>query len=273
LPGVCATAALLKTYQAESMKYSIGTLVSDLDQYRAMRASFEAHGFGSQDCEYLHIDNTQFNRADAFAGLNRLLHEARGQYVVLCHQDVRLLADGRTELDGRLAELERLDPCWALAGNAGGEGPGRLALRISDPHGTDRFVGRLPARVYTLDENFIVVKRSARIGFSRDLNGFHFYGADICLVADLLGYSAYVIDFHLKHLSGGTASAEFFASRNAFQAKWSHAMRSRSLQTTCALVPIAGNRIDQAVRTVAAPLLKKFNRVRGANHPNSKVDD
>jgi hypothetical protein len=253
------------------MKYSIGTLVSDLDQHRAMRASFEARGFGAEDCEYLYIDNTQFNRADAYAGLNQLLNEARGEYVILCHQDVRLHADGRADLDGRLAELERLDPNWALAGNAGGIGPGRLALRISDPHGTDTCVGRLPAKVDTLDENFIIVKRAARLGFSRDLSGFHFYGADICLVADLLGYAAYVIDFHLKHLSGGNTSSDFFEARDAFQAKWSHAMRARSLQTTCALVPLAGNRLDQAVRAITAPLLRKLNRALGAGRPGSEA--
>lgn len=255
------------------MIYSVATLVSDLEQYRAMRGSFEAGGFGGEDCEYLHIDNTQFNRADAYGGLNQLLNEARGAYVILCHQDVRLLSDGRAELDSRLASLEQLDPNWALAGNAGGIGPGQLALRISDPHGADTLVGCLPAKVFTLDENFIIVKRSTRLGFSRDLSGFHFYGADICLVADLLGYSAYVIDFHLKHLSGGNTSSDFFEVKDAFQAKWSHAMRPRSLQTTCALVPIAGNLFDHAVRSVTAPILRKFSRTLHIRHPNSKICD
>ena len=35
----------------------------------------------------------------------------------------------------------------------------------------------------------------------------------MCLVADILGYSAYVIDFHLRHLSSGTKSAEFYRCR------------------------------------------------------------
>ena len=102
------------------MIYSIGTLVSDLTQYQAMRASFERHGFDSEDCEYLQIDNTKTNQKDAYAGLNQLLSEARGRYVILCHQDVRMIDDGREELDAQLARLEQIDPNWAVAGNAGG---------------------------------------------------------------------------------------------------------------------------------------------------------
>lgn len=244
------------------MIYSICTLVSDLQQYQAMRESFRRHGFESEDCEYLQIDNTILNRKDAYAGLNQLLNEARGRYVILCHQDVRMINDGREELDAQLVRLEQIDPNWAVAGNAGGVRLGRLALRITDPHGKNTSVGDLPAKVTTLDENFIIVKRSVRIGFSRDLTGFHFYGADICLTADVLGYSSYVIDFHLEHLSPGTASAEFFAAKSAFRRKWSYAFRSRWLQTTCATAPVAGTHFGRAFGTLAVLLWRalRFSR-------------
>ena len=245
------------------MIYSIGTLVSDLTQYHAMRASFEDRGFNSGDCEYLHVDNTKSNQKDAYAGLNHLLNEARGRYVILCHQDVRMIDDEREELDGQLTSLERRDPNWALAGNAGGVSLGRFAFRITDPHRTNTLVGTLPARVGTLDENFIVVKRSARIGFSRDLVGFHFYGADICLVADILGYSAYVIDFHLQHLSpGNPRSAEFFAAKSAFSRKWAYALRPRWLQTTCAPVPVAGTRLGRVLGTFAVQARRALDRYK-----------
>jgi len=233
------------------MMYSIGTLVTDWAQYQAMRSSFEQHGFGSEDCEFLQIDNTKLNQKDAYAGCNELLNEARGRYVILCHQDVRIVDDSRKELDAELARLEEIDPNWAVAGNAGGVSLGRLALRLTDPHGINQFVGDLPAKVASLDENFLVVKRSARVGFSRDLSSFHFYGTDICLNADILGYSAYVIDFHLLHLSPGTTSHDFFAAKSAFQRKWSYALRSRWLQTTCTMAPVAGTRFGRAFGSFA----------------------
>jgi len=247
-------------------RFTIATLFNDRAHYAAMRASFEAHGFDRAICEFRHIDNTGPAQICAYRGLDKLLAEARGTYVILCHQDVRLIGDGRRELEQRLAELEALDPFWALAGNAGGVATGRLALRLTDPHGADRRVGALPARVMSLDENFIVAKRSARLGFSKDLSGFHFYGADLCLVADVLGYSAYVIDFHLEHLSGGMKDVSFAAMETAFRDKWSKALRPRWLQTTCALVGLSGSLLGRKLGRIAeAPLARLAKRLPSAS--------
>lgn len=252
---------------AAGPRFTIATLVNNVVHYEDMLASFAEAGFAEPACEFLYVDNTGKEQTCAYRGLNKMLNEARGKYIVLCHQDVRMVDDAREDLEQRLAELERADPTWALAGNAGGVSAGRLALRISDPHGEDRRIGELPARVMSLDENFIVVKRDARIGFSRDLSGYHFYGADICLVADILGYSAYVIDFHLQHLSGGYKGASFFEAETAFRTKWAHALRARWLQTTCSLVNLSGDVVGQFFGRVAeAPLeriARRLPRARG----------
>ena len=231
------------------VRYSICSLITSRAEYAEMLASFRAHGFGQPDCEFLYIDNSQGNAFTAYDGLNRLMEAARGDVIVLCHQDVRLLTDDRDALDACLAALDARDPAWAVAGNAGGTGIGRLAMRISDPHGDDRRIGSLPERALSLDENFLVLKRSARIGLSRDLAGFHFYGADVCLAADVMGYTAYVIDFHLRHLSDGRISPAFYQARKAFRAKWSRALRPRWMQTTCGLMRLSGSRIGQAFGT------------------------
>jgi hypothetical protein len=246
-------------------RYSFGSLVTDATQHTAMRQSFEAGGFTAADCEYLYIDNTGTHQTDAFRGLNALLNAARAPIVILCHQDVRLLADGRAELDERLSALDARDANWALAGNAGGVSPGVLALRISDPHGKDVHVGDLPERVFALDENFIIVRRNTRIGFSGDLTGFHFYGADICLHAAQMGYSAYVIDFHLEHLSPGRKSDDFYSAEQAFQEKWSRALSPRWLQTTCALLRLSGAPGGRLFHRYAAkPFAKIARRLPGA---------
>ena len=264
---------------AESdIRFTIVTLVSDMAQYEAFRVSFQSRGFTSSDCEYMYIDNRGSNKTCAYRGLNRALAEARGTYVLLCHQDLRLLTDGRTQLEHRLGELGRHDPNWALAGNAGGIRPGQLSIRISDPHGTDRRVGAFPCRVQSLDENLIIVRRAARIGFSNDLSGFHFYGADICLNAAQAGYSAYVIDFHLAHLSGGKKDAAFREMQRKFLTKWNNALKPRWLQTTCALVRISGDSLGRIAGRFAAKPFAKLSRhlpsARGwhTDHTGSRLE-
>ena len=245
-----------------SIRFTIATLVNDRNQYDALLRSLISGGFDGEDCEYLFIDNTVVNEGCGYSGLNAMLNEARGRYVILCHQDIRLLTETRSDLDARLAELETRDPLWALAGNAGGVGPGELAIRITDPHGANQRAGTFPALVTSLDENFIVVKRSARIGFSVDLKGFHFYGADICLHAAYAGHTAYVIDFHLAHLSAGQRSEAFEDMEEKFRYKWEQAMAPRWIQTTCSLLRLSGGTLGQIAGRIAdAPYAKIARRL------------
>lgn len=263
--GLDAPRRLDRLENPDELAFTIATLVTDPEQYSAMRASFAERGFTDADCEFLFIDNSGVTQTCAYTGLNRALNQARGKFVILCHQDVRLNEHGRAELEARLLELETIDPAWALVGNAGGAAPGQLAVRISDPHGANQKVGDLPARVASLDENFILVKREANLAFSRDLSGFHFYGADICTLADILGWSAYVIDFHLHHLSPGNPNRDFEIQKEAFRSKWSQALRPRWIQTTCALLRLDGDPLRQIFGQLAeAPYQKLARRLPGA---------
>jgi hypothetical protein len=240
--------------------FSIATLVTDPSAYAAMCQSFADAGFDAADCEFLTIDNTTTPQASAFAGLNRALAMARGRHVILCHQDVLLTHDDRAVLERRLAELDAQDPRWGVAGNAGGVGPGELAIRITDPHGADQRRGTFPARVASVDENFIVVKGGTRFGFSADLDGFHFYGADLCTQARIAGHTSYVIDFHLTHLSAGKAGAAFATAREAFTAKWARALEPTLIQTTCAVTALNPNPALGELQALTARLASAIGR-------------
>ena len=221
------------------MKYTIGTLVTDWDQFKEMRESFLKAGFTTQDCEFITVDNSGTNTMDAFKGNNYILSQAHGQYVILCHQDVRIKFDTRTTLDNQLAKLTLNFPNWGLAGNAGGIEPGKLALRITDPFGYNQNVnGPFPVKTQTLDGNFMVVRNGFGLGFSHDLSGFHFYDADICLHTYLKGLEVYVIDFHLQHLGAGKTDQVFYANRQTFVEKWTQKLRKRPVQLTTTLIQV-----------------------------------
>jgi hypothetical protein len=212
--------------------YSICTLVTAPDEYRRMVDSFVGGGFASPQCEYLFIDNSSGNQVDAYAGINLFLRQARGRHVILCHQDVELLTDGRARLDTLIAELDRTDPSWALGGNAGGVGFGVIALRITDRYCVDgNFNGPFPARCNSLDENFIVVRAAANLALPNGHDGFHLYGTELCLMAEVLGWTAYVVDFHLRHHGKAAKGPEFVVQKQQLIDRYRNFFRSRWITT------------------------------------------
>ena len=211
--------------------FSICTMVTNWAEYDGMRSSFVAGGFDPGRCEYLTIDNSQGNIADSYVATNEFLQAARAPYIVLCHQDVLLLEDGAEILERCLSELHDRFPRWAIAGNAGITGEGWPVTCISDPGNSENIYGSRPAEVVSLDENFLVIRREANLAVSRDLGGFHHYGTDLCVIADILGWSAHVIDFFLRHNSTGTVDQRYFASAAAVRQKYARAFRPRWVPT------------------------------------------
>jgi hypothetical protein len=219
------------------VRYSICTLVSNAPEYAEMVTSFVAAGFRNEFCEYLHCDNCGTNRLDAFAAYDFFLRTARGKYLVLCHQDILLCYDRIDKLDGVIRDMDARDPEWALLGNAGGIELGRWAMRITHGDGKEYYSGPFPAKVQSLDENFIVAKRSANLCLSDDLHGFHFYGTDLCQNAILRGLTAWVVDFHLLHKSSGRFDASFLPAYREICRKYRSNRPNGYIQTTCAFIP------------------------------------
>lgn len=222
--------------------FSVCSLVTNMEEYREMVASFHSAGFTDENAEFFYADNTQGNRYDGFQGAKSFLTHASGEYIILCHQDILLTYDRMETLLERIEEVSQIDPNWALLGNAGYNKLTKKALRISDPYGMNISIGSFPAQVQSLDENFLVVRRSANISLSNDLSGFHFYGVDLCIIATILGYSAYVIDFHLYHKSGGTCNESFFTAKSRLIEKYRKALQPKFIRTTCTTLFLSPSR-------------------------------
>lgn len=252
--------------ESKPFRYSICVLVNKPDEYEAMCESFVKRGFSPDDTEFLCFDNSQANGVDAYRAYNCFLNQATSSYIVLCHQDVLLLEDGRSKLDQNIRLLNELDPAWGLFGNAGRTADGSRAIRITDPWGPNQHLGILPARVISLDENFIVVRRSANLAVSHDLHGFHMYGTDLCLVAEILGWHAYVVDFHLSHKSAGTYDKALQDSKRRLRSKYLQAFHSRWVYLiTPGDIYITGSKLANHV----SPFVRKLrfglvNRLRSA---------
>lgn len=230
--------------KTSGVKFSICSLVTNLPEYEGMLASMQQAGFTPADCEFLYVNNAGQNKYDAYRGLNKLITQSKGDYIICCHQDVLFNKDNRNDLEKRLIEMDAFDPNWAVLGNAGGDNNlSRLCVRITDPYGDNRKQGTFPFKASSMDENFLLLKRSANLGFSNNLTGFHFYGTDICLIAETLGFNCYVIDFHLTHNSKGSLNQSFYDCKKSLIQKFQQAFKPRFIRTTCTRLYISGSHL------------------------------
>lgn len=160
--------------------------------------------------------------ASASQAYNQGLNETSAPIVVFAHQDVFLPDDWAERLAGAIAEIEAIDPDWAIIGAFGVDSGGRaighawstgLARRLGG-----RFEGVIEAT--SIDEFVIVLNRASGLRFDPALPGFHLYGTDIVLSAQASKRKCYVADIPAIHnskpvngYSGGYTDAWHFMCR------------------------------------------------------------
>ena len=242
--NLSATGVEIDSIPASLIRYSICTLMSNQEEYAEMTQSFIKAGFDLSFCEYLYVDNSKQNKYDAYKGLNKFLTLAKGKYIILCHQDVLLNYDNIEVLEQRMLEMDAKDSNWAVLGNAGAGGIKNIVYKLSNEQGELFSRGTVPQQVLSLDENFLLLKKEANLSFSSNLNGFHFYGTDICLVAKVLGYTTYVIDFNLVHKSEGKLDPSFERIKKELIKKYLSAFDGRYIQTTMTNFYLSGSRFE-----------------------------
>jgi hypothetical protein len=241
---------------------SICTIVSNHEEYALMKQSFIDKGFSG--CEFIYADNSDRNNFDAYSAIRRFLQEAQGTYIMIVHQDVRCVDSFNTLIE-KLNHLELSDPLWAICGNAGCNGYKNCFYNLDD-NGRMRKSSGLPKRVTSLDENLLIIKNSCHLTLSADIDSFHFYGTDLCIIADFLGYRAYVIEFMVKHLSPGNL-AQMEAFRPTFIQLYGRKLRERFMQTTCTKFYL-GNSVSKNKRMNSGFnffWIKALNRISGRN--------
>ena len=129
-----------------------------------------------------------------------------------------------------------------MLGNAGYKNILQMSVRITDPYGENQSSKIFPQKIRTLDENFLVVN-TANLAVSNNISGFHLYGSDLCIIADILGYSSYVINFHAYHKSRGNADDIFLSTKKSFVDKYQKKLRARFLRTTSTYLFISNSKI------------------------------
>lgn len=223
-------------------KFSFVTLVNDHSQYVELQNSLIRNGFLPRFCNFIVLDNTNSNIYDGYKGYNSCLNSINSEFVVFVHQDTRFVYDGYQVLVDKIDELNKIDSNWAVAGNAGGNlDLNKKFVRISDPANRNLKKGNLPQLVHSLDENFLLLKKSSNVAFSNDLTGFHFYGTDLCQQAFFRGYTSYVINFHIEHLSSGNKDNSYYDAKRNFIESYRRKMNIRFLRMTTGRMALSGS--------------------------------
>jgi len=244
-------AKYVKADNDNAIKFSVCSLVRDMKRYELLLDSFSKFGFTEENAEFLAGDNRDGNQFDGYSWVTGLYPHCRGEYLIFCHEDIVLIEHGFDDLVAQLKMLDDLDPSWLLAGVAGGQyrpqnhSRRQVLLRMTDKFGSNRVSGSIPGRVETLDECFIIMKRKKPVFNSYDLSGFHFYGPDICLMADLMGGSCYALDFHLQHNGNAEGGRPFRACKRGFINKYRNLFPGRTIHCTTGAFHLNGGWSDR----------------------------
>jgi hypothetical protein len=231
-----------------SFMFSVCTFVTKPNEYELMKYSFLNNGFSVNETEFLYFDNSKINtNIDAFEGINYFLKYAKGKYIIICHQDIEVI-DNKEKLLSEIDKINALDKNWALLSNAGGYLGFNTCYYISYPDTGLKVRGKFPVKIETADENFILIKSECNISASKNLNGFHFYGPDLCLISSILGYSNYAIEYNVLHKSRGKHDESFWGSKTNFKTKYAKFLKNRWVQTSTTPVFISDNIFFKALK-------------------------
>lgn len=231
-----------------SKLFSICTFVTQFDEYELMKASYLQNGFNENNSEFLYFDNTiNAETVEAYIGIRNFLKKASGKYIIICHQDIEII-DPLNVLQKKLKEIEEIDKNWSLISNAGGYHKFHTCYFISYPNVGLKKRGRLPQRIESADENFLLINSDACLSISNNLKGFHFYGTDLCLISSLLGYSCWAINYNVLHKSKGKHSDKFFNLRKDLVSKYSYFFRSRWIHTPTFPIFISTNFFTKIIK-------------------------
>ena len=249
------------------IQVSIISCVNEFQKYNSCETnSFEKERKNAV-VELIPIDNTS-NKLSAPAVLNRGLNNAIGRIVVFCHQDVIFPEDWTQTLLEQISIIEKTHKKWGVLGTFGVAKNGMFAGHIIDPSG--HFYCRpLPAEVQSLDEHCLIIQRDSGLRFDEALDGFHMYGADICIQALAKGLSNFAIDAPVHHLSSGKVDSNFTEAADRLYQKWKGKNPPLAvIQTTCKML-----KLQSGLKGIIGYRIARFRKKRRRKKIHELLDE
>lgn len=181
--------------------------------------------------------SVQREAKSAVEAYNRGIEATRAEVLVFVHQDIFLPAGWMTGFQEALRQLAETDPNWGVLGLYGVKAD-RTRCGWIYSTGLGCVLGTpfdMPQEVRTIDELLLVIRKSSNLRFDEGLPGFHFYGTDLCLIAESKGFRNYVLPCFAIHNSNGLAylPKAFWKAYFYVRSKWRDKL---PFQTPCITV-------------------------------------
>lgn len=206
--------------------------------------------------------------ASAALAYNEALDRASTDVVVFAHQDVYLPEGWLAKLQQALEWLSDHDPNWAVAGvwgvnRAGGRAGNVYCTGLGCALGKS---GELPVAVRTLDELLLIVRKSSGVRFDGRLQGYHFYGTDLCLEAERQQKTCYALSVFCVHNTNGYGMLpwQFWKTYLWMRRKWKSRL---PILTPCTEITAGG------LPMLKWNLIQGINILLGRHHPGKRVAD
>ncbi len=152
------------------------------------------------------VKNTDNTFSSAAEALNYGASLAKEDFLMFVHQDVTFLDPLVLENFQRYVMSLKHDSVTGVAGVKDECGVMTSIIHGDPPKPAGPVEVNSPEKCQTLDEVLIALPKRlfGKLGFdSKTCNGWHLYGADLCLSASSLGYDSFVIPANIYHRSSG----------------------------------------------------------------------
>lgn len=147
--------------------------------------------------------------------LNEGAGKAHGDIIIFAHQDVILPSDFAVSLCEKIAQHPDFGVIGVAGRTADGKPYGTCILENGQPYSQFK-----EGEVLTLDECLLVIRKDSGLRFDEDFDGFHCYGADLCLQAADKGLKNYALDLDVKHMGKGGTTPGYWRAMGLLKEKW-----------------------------------------------------
>jgi len=194
----------LKYTERKKHKFSIVTLVNNKDVYTDF-----LNDLMRQNCrfnfEVIALPNFSNEYQSCSEALNIGLDISESDYVIMCHQDLRVNPSWLSNIADRIKDLKVSNVNFGVLGIAGSSLINNVdtdALYLDYIFAeTVKYYGNYK-EIQTLDELCLIVQKDNDIRFDeKNFDHYHVYGADLCLQYLEKGFKNFSINAPCKHIS------------------------------------------------------------------------